>query len=111
MKQKEVDEWTKEDVRKWALEQVDVEERDAAILFQENVTGKNLLTLTEEKLRRLGMRYAPAASLEAAIEALKPISSTSTLNSMNYFVDLLQPLKISKKCSLLATSRFSFPAM
>src|SRR5688572_13415380 len=58
-------------VVQWSSEVPDVKNH-AKILKEQEVTGKTLLTLTEDKLRSIGFPLGPATLLSMAIEALKP---------------------------------------
>ena len=49
-----IKDWTKEHVRKWVTEDLNIVEKYAQILFKEEVTGMVLQELTEEDLREMG---------------------------------------------------------
>jgi hypothetical protein len=57
-------------VYKWALESVDLDTEDALILKNQEVDGKALLDLTEEKLQKI-LPLGPAIKLSMAIKAMK----------------------------------------
>ncbi|XP_075809482.1 sterile alpha motif domain-containing protein 9-like [Microtus pennsylvanicus] len=55
-----VKDWTKEDVKEWITENLNIDEKYAQILFNEEVTGMVLQELTEKDLREMGLPRGPA---------------------------------------------------
>ncbi|KAM3608022.1 uncharacterized protein V6R79_017906 [Siganus canaliculatus] len=52
--------WTKDHVRKWALELDAVDDKAAEILFKEDINGPSLLLLNETHLKGIGVTFGPA---------------------------------------------------
>jgi hypothetical protein len=65
--------WSVDDVYYWAIGKVGVDEESASVLKSQNVNGKALWALTEEKLIKspYNMSGGPATQLALAIENLK----------------------------------------
>lgn len=57
---KMVKDWTKEHVKKWITEDLNIDEKYAQILLNEEVTGMVLQELTEKDLREMGLPRGPA---------------------------------------------------
>lgn len=76
-----VEEWKTDKVVEWAEEKVRPEL--AKILENQEVDGKSLLTLTEEKLMKVGFPLGPAASLALAIEGLRPKNTVTSFGRVN----------------------------
>ncbi|XP_009672623.2 sterile alpha motif domain-containing protein 9-like [Struthio camelus] len=55
-----IDDWTKEQVRQWAIEEVKIDEKYAEILFNQDVTGSILRLLNKRDLVDMGLTYGPA---------------------------------------------------
>lgn len=55
-----VKDWTKEHVKEWIIEHLNIDEKYAQILFNEEVTGMVLQELTEKDLREMGLPRGPA---------------------------------------------------
>ncbi|XP_057645554.1 sterile alpha motif domain-containing protein 9-like [Chionomys nivalis] len=55
-----VKDWTKEHVKEWITEHLNIDEKYAQILFNEEVTGMVLQELTEKDLRDMGLPRGPA---------------------------------------------------
>ncbi|GAB1290523.1 Sterile alpha motif domain-containing protein 9-like [Apodemus speciosus] len=55
-----IEDWTKEDVKKWITEDLNIDEKYAQILLDEEVTGMVLQELTEVDLREMGLPRGPA---------------------------------------------------
>ncbi|XP_021047211.1 sterile alpha motif domain-containing protein 9-like [Mus pahari] len=73
-----VKDWTKEDVRKWITEDLNIDEKYAQILFGEEVTGMVLQELTEKDLREMGLPRGPALLINRMYNKL--ISSPESHN-------------------------------
>ncbi|NWJ00143.1 SAM9L protein, partial [Crypturellus undulatus] len=58
-----VDNWTKEQVRQWAVEEVKIDEKHAEILFNQDVTGAILRLLTKSDLIEMGITHGPALQI------------------------------------------------
>ncbi|NWX82468.1 SAM9L protein, partial [Nothoprocta pentlandii] len=55
-----VDNWTKEQVRQWAIEEVKIDKKHADILFNQDVTGAILRLLKKNDLVEMGITHGPA---------------------------------------------------
>ncbi|NXA52336.1 SAM9L protein, partial [Nothocercus julius] len=58
-----VDNWTKEQVRQWAVEEVKIDKKHAEILFDQDVTGAILRLLTKNALIEMGITHGPALQI------------------------------------------------
>ncbi|NXA31866.1 SAM9L protein, partial [Eudromia elegans] len=58
-----VDNWTKEQVRQWAVEDVKIDKKHAEILFNQDVTGATLRLLTKNDLIEMGITHGPALQI------------------------------------------------
>ncbi|XP_062425111.1 sterile alpha motif domain-containing protein 9 isoform X2 [Rhea pennata] len=58
-----VDNWTKEQVRQWAIEVVKIDEKYAEILFKQDVSGSTLRLLTKKNLVDMGITHGPALQI------------------------------------------------
>ncbi|XP_054471921.1 sterile alpha motif domain-containing protein 9-like [Anoplopoma fimbria] len=79
----DIKDWSKHQVREWALKLDDVEDRVAEILLQEDINGPSLLLLNAEDLKNIGVTFGPAKLIiHARDEAvkLKKKESTSSTN-------------------------------
>jgi hypothetical protein len=67
------EEWSVDDVYYWAIGKVGVDDESASVLKSQNVNGKALCTLTEEKLLKepYKMPDGSAINLASAIGTLK----------------------------------------
>lgn len=73
-----IKDWTKEHVRKWVTEDLNIVDKYAQILFKEEVTGMVLQELTEEDLREMGLPRGPALLIKRMYNKL--ISSPESHN-------------------------------
>ncbi|XP_010222910.1 PREDICTED: sterile alpha motif domain-containing protein 9-like [Tinamus guttatus] len=55
-----VDNWTKEQVRQWVVEEVKIDKKHAETLFNQDVTGAVLRLLTKSDLVEMGITHGPA---------------------------------------------------
>ena len=60
--------WSVAQVRRWAVEEVGIDEEDADKLKQQKIDGRALHTMTEVKLERCGIPIGPSSLLMEAIE-------------------------------------------
>jgi hypothetical protein len=75
--------WDVAEVAKWALTIRSVDTGDAAILFNNKITGEDLLDhVTEEKLERWGMPGGPAGRIMSALAAAVNPAETAVPASM-----------------------------
>uniref|UniRef100_A0A8B9Q1W8 SAM domain-containing protein n=1 Tax=Apteryx owenii TaxID=8824 RepID=A0A8B9Q1W8_APTOW len=58
-----VDNWTKEQVRQWAIEEVKIDKEYAEILFNQDVTGSTLRLLTKKDLVDMDITHGPALQI------------------------------------------------
>lgn len=66
-----VEEWTREQVRQWLCEEVKVDQKYASLLYEEEVSGEELVCYDVKHLCDLGIRHGPAVKIINRIEALK----------------------------------------
>ena len=98
------DQWKIDDVAEWAAVNVKLQEKYWRTLQKEEVDGKTLLKLTEEKLQKSGFTLGAAAALAEAIEKLKEVIVTldtvdellsgmklHTRESFSFYDELNQP--------------------
>ncbi len=67
-----VNDWSVEEVARWALIDVKIVPRHVAILVKQEVDGRALLVQTKDDLRSYGLLGGPASVIFDAILALKP---------------------------------------
>ncbi|XP_055002314.1 sterile alpha motif domain-containing protein 9-like [Sorex araneus] len=73
--------WTKEDVKQWVTEVLQIDEEYGQILLNEKVSGLALQEITEEDLREMGLPRGPALLIKRTYNKLNNISPES--NSPN----------------------------
>ncbi|NWT19735.1 SAM9L protein, partial [Vireo altiloquus] len=64
------EEWTKEQVKQWAIEVAKIEQEHAEILFHQAVTGFALKRMTEEHLVKMGLPHEPAFQITLVLKEL-----------------------------------------
>ncbi|XP_071340473.1 sterile alpha motif domain-containing protein 9-like [Trachinotus anak] len=77
----DINDWTKHQVREWALKLDDVEDTDAEILFQQNISGRSLLLLDTADLNKMGMTYGPAKLIIHARDEAKKLKTAGPISS------------------------------
>ncbi|XP_036038795.1 sterile alpha motif domain-containing protein 9-like [Onychomys torridus] len=65
-----IKDWTKEHVKKWITEDLNIDEKYAQILLNEEVTGMVLQELTEKDLREMGLPRGPALLIKRKYNTL-----------------------------------------
>ncbi|XP_059212970.1 sterile alpha motif domain-containing protein 9-like [Centropristis striata] len=79
----DINDWSKRQVKEWALQLDHVDDKAAEILFEQDINGPSLLILDTADLREMGVTYGPAKLIiNARDEVVKskneePISSTN----------------------------------
>ncbi|EGV95714.1 sterile alpha motif domain-containing protein 9-like [Cricetulus griseus] len=76
-----VKDWTKEQVKKWITEDLNIDEKYAEILFNEEVTGMVLQELTEKDLREMGLPRGPALLIKRAYNKLSNATESDNQDS------------------------------
>ncbi|XP_076836999.1 sterile alpha motif domain-containing protein 9-like [Brachyhypopomus gauderio] len=66
-----VEEWTKEQVRHWLTDDLKVDQAWADRLYEEEVSGKELVCFKSEDLKQLGIKFGPAVQIINTLEALR----------------------------------------
>ncbi|KAG7467208.1 hypothetical protein MATL_G00150960 [Megalops atlanticus] len=56
----EIENWTKDHVKEWALKENLVESADANLLYEQEISGASLLLLDKSDLREMGIKLGPA---------------------------------------------------
>uniref|UniRef100_A0A8B9GU58 SAM domain-containing protein n=1 Tax=Astyanax mexicanus TaxID=7994 RepID=A0A8B9GU58_ASTMX len=65
-----VEEWTKEQVHQWLSEELKVNQTWADRLYEEDVSGKELICYKAKDLQELGIKHGPAVRIINTLEAL-----------------------------------------
>ncbi|KAM7325350.1 sterile alpha motif domain-containing protein 9-like [Alexandromys fortis] len=76
-----VKDWTKEHVKEWITEHLNIDEKYAQILFNEEVTGMVLQELTEKDLREMGLPRGPALLIKRMYNKLNDSSESDNQDS------------------------------
>ncbi|XP_072525469.1 sterile alpha motif domain-containing protein 9-like [Salminus brasiliensis] len=72
-----VDEWTKEQVRQWLSEELKVDQVWSDKLYEEEVSGKELMCYKSKDLCDLGIKHGPAVRIINTLESLVKSSGSS----------------------------------
>ncbi|KAK9538115.1 hypothetical protein VZT92_005670 [Zoarces viviparus] len=56
----DIKDWSKHQVREWALKLDDVDDGVAEILLQQDINGPSLLLLDTEDFKKIGLTFGPA---------------------------------------------------
>ena len=64
--------WSIAAVRKWAVDVVGIDKKHADKLVAEEINGKSLAAMTEEKFKSCGIPIGPASELFEGVEKLFP---------------------------------------
>ncbi|XP_017554653.1 sterile alpha motif domain-containing protein 9 [Pygocentrus nattereri] len=65
-----VGEWTKEHVQQWLVEELKIDQTWADKLYEEEVSGKELICFKTRDLRELGIKHGPAVRIINTLETL-----------------------------------------
>nr|XP_021326961.1 sterile alpha motif domain-containing protein 9-like isoform X2 [Danio rerio] len=66
-----VEEWTREQVRYWLTEVIKVDKKYADKLYEEEVSGEELVCYQPKHLQELGIKHGPAVKIITRLEMLK----------------------------------------
>lgn len=66
-----VEEWTKEQVRQWLLTELKLDPKWTDKLYEEDVSGKELICYKTKDLHELGIKHGPAVRIVNTLEALQ----------------------------------------
>ncbi|XP_066508074.1 sterile alpha motif domain-containing protein 9-like [Hoplias malabaricus] len=76
-----VEEWTKEQVRQWLTEELKIDQRWSDKLYEEEVSGKELICYKSKDLCELGLKHGPAVRIINTLETLlKSVENVSDFN-------------------------------
>uniref|UniRef100_UPI003AADBBEE sterile alpha motif domain-containing protein 9-like n=1 Tax=Centroberyx gerrardi TaxID=166262 RepID=UPI003AADBBEE len=67
----DIKDWSKHQVRQWALKEAGVDDKFADILLQQDIKGSSLLLLNESNLKNVGVTLGPAKLIIHARDKLK----------------------------------------
>ncbi|XP_061443235.1 sterile alpha motif domain-containing protein 9-like [Rhineura floridana] len=65
-----IEDWTKEHVQQWVMDELKLEEKHGDILFHQDVTGTILKLLTKQDLKEMGITYGPACQIMHALKKM-----------------------------------------
>lgn len=66
-----VKEWTREHVHQWLCEEVNVQKKYADMIYEEEVSGEELLCYELDHLCHLGIKHGPAVKIMSKLKVLK----------------------------------------
>ncbi len=69
----------------WATKEVKIDSKHAAKLRDQEIRGSALLTMTEEKLRSIGIPLGPASDIVAAINSVLATPERASLFSGSFY--------------------------
>ncbi|XP_056336739.1 sterile alpha motif domain-containing protein 9-like [Danio aesculapii] len=72
-----VEDWTRDQVRYWLTEVIKVDKKHADKLYEEEVSGEELVCYQPEHLQELGIKHGPAVKIITRLETLKREKSKS----------------------------------
>lgn len=75
----EIDSWTKEDVHRWLMTEVKIQQTCADIFIAEEVSGDILITYRKKDVLELGIKHGPAVKITSYLERLKTGSQHESL--------------------------------
>ncbi|XP_038575604.1 sterile alpha motif domain-containing protein 9-like [Micropterus salmoides] len=79
----EIQDWSKHQVREWALNLDNVDDRVAEILFQQDVNGPSLLLFDTTDLNQMGVNFGPAKLIIHARDELVKLKKEEPTSSSN----------------------------
>ncbi|XP_033842883.1 sterile alpha motif domain-containing protein 9-like isoform X2 [Periophthalmus magnuspinnatus] len=74
----DLEHWTKDQVREWALSLEGADDKAANTLFEQDITGRSLMLLTTADLRDIGVKLGPAKVLIHARDEMKKLKKEQT---------------------------------
>ncbi|XP_043821279.1 sterile alpha motif domain-containing protein 9-like [Dromiciops gliroides] len=77
-----INDWTKERVKQWATEELNIDEKYGQILLSQEVTGLVLNILTKEDLMDMGIPHGPALLIMRTYEKLRNIPTESPVQRL-----------------------------
>ncbi|XP_019119470.1 uncharacterized protein LOC109139682 [Larimichthys crocea] len=75
----EIDAWTKEDVHRWLMTEVKIQQTCADIFIAEEVSGDALIAYKKKDVLDLGIKHGPAVKITSHLERLKTGSQHESL--------------------------------
>ncbi len=79
-----VEEWTREQVYYWLTEVIKVDKKHADKLFEEEVSGEELVCYQPKHLKELGIKHGPAVKIITRLETLKKEQQESYSSGNSY---------------------------
>uniref|UniRef100_A0A4W3JJR6 Sterile alpha motif domain-containing protein 9-like n=1 Tax=Callorhinchus milii TaxID=7868 RepID=A0A4W3JJR6_CALMI len=73
-----MNEWTKDHVRHWVVDQLKLDQKCGEILYNEDVSGVVLVELTKTDLKEMGLKAGPASLIVRKCNEFKHAESTET---------------------------------
>ncbi len=79
-----VEEWTREQVYYWLTEVIKVDKKHADKLYEEEVSGEELVCYQPKHLKELGIKHGPAVKIITRLETLKKEQQESYSSDNSY---------------------------
>ncbi|XP_044072548.1 sterile alpha motif domain-containing protein 9-like [Siniperca chuatsi] len=80
----DIKDWSKHQVREWALKLGDVDDRVAEILFQQDINGPSLLLLDTTDLTQMGVTFGPAKLIIHSRDEVVKLKKEEPTRSSNH---------------------------
>nr|XP_060638237.1 sterile alpha motif domain-containing protein 9-like [Anolis sagrei ordinatus] len=92
-----IENWTKEHVKQWVINELKLEEKHGNVLLDQDVTGSILKILTKEDLLAMGMPHGPAIKIMHAMKGNDDPPKRSTIISREGHSTEIFDAKLSNK--------------
>uniref|UniRef100_A0A671P7W3 SAM domain-containing protein n=1 Tax=Sinocyclocheilus anshuiensis TaxID=1608454 RepID=A0A671P7W3_9TELE len=86
-----VEEWTREQVHYWLTEVIKVDKKHADKLYEEDVSGEELVCYQPKHLQELGIKHGPAVKIITRLEKLKKEQQESSDHSYTQHTEAREP--------------------